>query len=129
MRIRIDSVLQNGATYLIGFTCSIGTGRGTWRSSRRNPMPGASVDVEFDFGKLAATEMRLCRRAAASMSVNDTGVLSIHGHVDSVDEDGVWFLRLATDALVMVESDTTPIPGEDVEIELPFERLGVSAFG
>ncbi len=100
--------------------CAFGALRGVWRAAAV-PVVGHLYHVELTIpGTLAHLRVR---HAEPEYQV-------LAGVVDGVDEDGMIYLRLATDCLTMVEAlPGEAVVGQELSIHVPDSVLEIWPFG
>lgn len=112
---------------LVEFTCGIGTGFGRWRNSTP-PERGAAYDVELDVNEFDTLDP--AESAGASMS-HDERTNRIVGLIESIDDDGMLFVRLSIGCLMLVETPAREQlrSGQWIRILVPVERFSIWPFG
>jgi len=110
---------------------AIGSMRAQLRGDVDAPL-GRPVDVEFTIDVIA-TDGDVVDFASAggqAPSARVCGSLSVLvGCVEGVDGDGVGYLRLAPDCLVLLETDGSLTPGSWVELRIAPPSIGVFVTG
>ena len=120
MRIRVTAT--DGAR--ISFSCDLGHAVATWDGPP--PRAGDTYDVELATDATPAwATPRLHALATGTPALRSDGdLVVIHARLESADADGVVFLRLAPDALLMLATHgTPPPPGTLVHVALDDLRL------
>jgi hypothetical protein len=132
VRILVDDIRRGPDSRIeIAFSCAIGGGVATWRSAHGPPHAGRSYDVEIDI----ADSMELGRNtsilAAPRPAISGTEERArLSGTIDSVDEDGLVYLRLAPDCVVMIDASPGEFePGHAVELDVPIASVELVPFG
>jgi hypothetical protein len=120
VRIRVLAVAGAGAGPLVTFACAAGRGVGLWRGVV--PSLGAERDVELDL--IRAAFEPTTRPVGLAVEAGRTRLVA---WVEQADEDGVACLRLAPDALVLVEAELPQ--GGAVEARLAPEQLALTPIG
>jgi len=87
------------------------------------PEAGRSYGVELDVDGVVAIGAEVVKVEAGPLGISSVGdTVTITGSVDGVDTDGVAYLRLATDCLLMLETAGGLSPGDHLRIS---ELLGL----
>ena len=100
MKITLLSVESNS---VVSFRCVAGDARALWRSTKLAPVAGQQYEVEIDIITV------LSSGAIATAAPNGNCLERIGSKtratttVEGVDEDGMAYLRLAPDCLLMAE--------------------------
>lgn len=130
MKISVQQVKGgSGEPYEVLFSCNAGQGWSRW-SSPEAPGVGSSYDVELDVDD----SIELGRNAVFSeegssgVAIDANGVILV-GVVESRDEDGMTYLRLASDCLLMIESDDDLPTGRCIRLSLSSNALELIPFG
>lgn len=119
MRAHVRSAAQ-GELVLEG---DFGTIAGSWREDSPVPLVGQAVEVEFDIDHLVrATDVVVTPGTVAAVSTDGNVV---RGLLESVDEDGMGYLRLTPDCLAMLETDGSVAAGEWVQFRVASRAVGV----
>jgi hypothetical protein len=105
MKIRITSITSNSdGTSIVEFLSQVGTGRGAWATWAAPPVVGREYDVEFDFSEVLGASVAEPQPKAGEPWVRfHDDVVELHVGVEAIDEDGVMFLRLNPECLIMVD--------------------------
>jgi hypothetical protein len=91
---------------IVVFSSSAGIGRALWKSLFP-PQPGLERTVELDLsGTLEDYIEEASDATGYSVSLTDNGC-KLRGLLESIDPDGMAYLRLGHDCLVMVQSEPT----------------------
>lgn len=130
MKIHIESVQANGSGALeIVFSSTAGRGRGIW--SKGVPTTGRSYDVELDVNEPVKIGINatLSDSEQCSISTREEKVV-LCGNVESVDDDGMVYLRLSTDCIIMLESEPEAVqPGRWLMLGIPVGSLELAPQG
>ena len=93
--------------------------------------PGQELDVELDFSDRLRKGQNAAAASDGEFRVRQQGEQAVlEGMVESLDDDGLLYLRLGDDCLVMV--DSTPgefLIGDWIRIHCASEKLGLTAIG
>ena len=98
MKVDVNDVTHGE---VVDVRSAIGTIRGCWKGASR---PAGVVHIELTWTPVATLGENAdgSNRQVYEASVNEH-VTSLTGRVEEVDDDGIFYLRLASDCLVMVE--------------------------
>lgn len=127
MRVVIKSVDAQTDRSEVVVISALGEGTVLWGPGRPLPSPGDELSVEF----AVCIPIRLGQAVAfvdsrQSCFYTHNGITHICGKVEGRDEDGVVYLRLATDCLLMVESDLPEgSTGKWVAVTLPYRNVEI----
>ncbi|MEU0301651.1 hypothetical protein ABZ252_19625 [Streptomyces sp. NPDC006175] len=97
MDIRVEELIDT-AERLVSFTCPLGAAWGRWRG-KSIPTAGIHLvefDIPGDIGALSKAE-----GDAAIIGNYQSGSILIRGELESLDEDGVAGIRIATDIMLI----------------------------
>ena len=100
---------------VVRFSCSAGIGLGCWKQVAELPVPGDCFSAELDVDELLAFPANLAWLQDGPSELRialDEEHLTMRGRIESIDEDGMVYLRLADDCLVMIESSLDDIANE-----------------
>lgn len=131
MRIRILAARSGVDGDEVVFDTAVGRGIGRWRTPKFAPVVGRDYDVEFQlelplgpaYGAIRPSVLR------ASLEYYEDAVV-LTGQVECVEEDGVAYLRLAPDCLILVDAEVEAVaPGEWWSMKITPEELGIFAIG
>lgn len=110
MKMKIDKIIKQP---ILEFSTSIGSGIGCWHNNNL-PNEGEWVSVELDINEILKIGFN------ANLSTDKVCFIrhsedenEIQGIVDGIDEDGLIYLRLTPDCLIMVESSEDQIKEGD----------------
>ena len=113
----------------VQFSCRAGDGWSRW-SSVEAPRVGTTYDAELD-----TDESLELGRNATDCNTHDIGIrigtnnVTLSGTIESRDEDGMLYLRLASDCLLMIETEDTISTGQHVQFSVPAAALELTPFG
>lgn len=127
MKALVTDIVKKDRLVYVAFSCPSGEGLGVWRGGVAPERKG--YDVEFDFERRILTDMVVHDDLKPSLARvgEDTVVCA---KVDSVDDDGMAYLRLHASCLVMSESDLTPAEkNSSVVFTLSRDQIAVTPFG
>jgi hypothetical protein len=119
------AVVRSSVPDEIVIECPIGQIAGTWRETLPSPQAGQWIDVEFDIDyvihdtDVIDVENRIMSLQWESSSNHIVGCL------ESVDEDGMGYLRLAVDCLLMLDTDGALVSGQWVHLQVPSSSVGI----
>jgi len=129
MRVTIEEVETSDDGVFVRFRCSVGEGLGVWRSERPARLGTLSCEFTIDPDAALGTNAFLIEPRPARMWVEAEKLL-IEGSVEDVDDDGLFYLRLAPDSLTMVEAEPGAVShGDHIRLELRPSELGLYPIG
>jgi hypothetical protein len=128
MRIVVTSTSGSDVA-TVHFRCSIGEGVGRWKGPNP-PIAGETYDVELDVGAALEPGVNVVIVAPTSMALRKLkDAQMLIGLAEQIDPDGMLCLRLAPDALVMIESRPGQFsPGEMLQITVAAESISLTPF-
>lgn len=133
MRILVTGVAEHrdGAPG-VAFSCAIGSAVARWQGKTQEPHVGAEYDVELDIDDVLrpGDTLQLIESSQAAIKHSEE-VNEIIGLVEAVDDDGMLFVRLSPDCLMMVEITHQERlgPGQWLRMRVPRQALSVWPFG
>jgi hypothetical protein len=131
MKVQVIDVFEaKDGSRAVTFKARCGTGIAQWRSERISPHVGEEFDIEFDVSATAdrATNTRNTEIVSPALQVQGQVVL-LQGTIESVEEDGMALLRMATDCLVMIDTVGGISIGDVVQICVPSSALSITPTG
>jgi hypothetical protein len=131
MKIQVTEVSTHAdGSWRVRFESSAGNARGKWVARDHAPQTGKSYTVELDVDVVADKKSNVCakRQEPHTLSARDDTAL-IEATAEAVDEDGLAFLRLSDDCLLMVETSGGIAPGDVVRIVVPTRSLEITMTG
>jgi len=131
MKIKILAIM-NHEPNLVDFHCNAGDAVGLWRSSKLRPVVGQQYEVELDTSVMLRDDAIILTPDQSLIThlerLNPTTRLT--ATVERVDDDGMAYLRVATDCILMAESQGTLVrPGVMVSLTLEPTELQISPIG
>jgi len=104
MKTTISKVFD-GEPRKVEFLCSAGGAIATWHG-KSLPEKGKAYDSELDITETLALGTNCSKSDLRKFTLirDDDSTTRVIGMVDSIDEDGMVYLRLADDCLIMIES-------------------------
>ncbi len=126
MKIKIESVNSNNSEPIITYTCSAGKGAGTWSNSGE-PYSGKEYSIEIDIDK-SLDELNCTKLSNSEMKINllEDGV-RLSGELEDIESDGMCYLRLSPDCLIMIESGDIQVKkGQYLALELSVGDIEIS---
>lgn len=130
MKIRITGFKAIDSNAVVSFNSSVGDGVATWVGAN-GPVKNYEYDVEIDIEKSIGQVRGGGDKSESgySMSINGNSTY-ISGEIESVDEDGMAYLRLSRDCLIMIDSGDSKVKGGDwVNLTIQCEDIKVSPQG
>jgi hypothetical protein len=131
MRIQVVAVSQEADGHLsVTFESGAGRARGKWVSKNCNPEVGKAYDAEMDAEAIADRQTNTSdgRQGCRGLRI-ENGVVVLEADIAAIDDDGLAYLRLADDCLLMIETSGDFSTGEVLRIELPFPAVSVTVTG
>lgn len=130
MKIKIDITRKNNNDgLLLEFTCSSGSCIGIWKNTQVKPQAGFEYDAEIDINVDLVKNKNAFQTTKDRLSVSfDDFFVYIIGFIESIDDDGMAYFRLANDCLIMIgtiESDKIK-QNEWFELRLGHKEVEVS---
>jgi hypothetical protein len=131
MRIRVVDVKkdESGPTY-VTFEAAAGTAAARWASRAQDPESGKEYHVELDIDVTADknTKARDAHVDTRCLFMIGSNVV-VRGTVEAVDEDGLAYLRLSPDCLVMLETAGDIGAGDVIQMDLPPSSVSITTIG
>ncbi|WP_444897337.1 hypothetical protein [Microbulbifer sp. SSSA005] len=130
MKIKIISFETVDGNTVVNFGSDVGDGIATWVGANK-PVKNYEYDVEIDIEKSIGQVKSSNNESEGrySISLEDNSTL-ISGEIESVEEDGMAYLRLSQDCLIMIESGDSEVKGGDwISLKIQCEDIEVSAQG
>jgi hypothetical protein len=126
--ISVETASDGALMATFGSLCA--TASAHWRSKKFTPHAGEEYDVELDVSVIAdrATNTRSVEVASPALFVQGEMVL-LRGAVEGVEDDGLVYLRMAPDCLVMVDTAGGISTGDVVQICVPSSALSITPTG
>ncbi len=106
MRITITDIRELEGSSIVTFECDLGKGAARWKNPRARAKVAHKYDVEIDLELTLriGDNCQVSSERVPRISLEGNSVIVV-GSVDGIDVDGMVYLRLAPDCLVMVETD------------------------
>ncbi|RBO83299.1 hypothetical protein [Marinomonas aquiplantarum] len=130
MKIRITSFETVDGNVVVNFNSSVGNGVATWVGAKE-PVKNYEYDVEIDIEKSIdqVKSSKNNNEGRYSMSIGDDSTI-MNGEVEFVEEDGMAYIRLSQDCLIMIDSGDSKVKdGDWINLNIPCEDIKVSAQG
>jgi hypothetical protein len=129
MRTTIVDVSHQGRSILARFDTIIGSAWAVWNGSTA-PQPGKTYDVEIDIEDQIDLSKNARIISDSHMAITgDKSHVTLAGVVEEQDGDGMAYLRIARDCLIMIEVFEGAFKGRCLEILVPTQAVGLSPFG
>lgn len=133
MQITVDEPCYSPEVFrnVIKFRSGIGEGAAVWTDPDIEPLIGNTYSVEFSILQVICLGVNSELLKVSSMSIQLQGLkCSLIGVIEQVDDDGMLFVRLATDCLFMAESANGGFQvGNTIAIHLHCSELEVFPIG
>jgi hypothetical protein len=121
----VRAVVRSSVPGELVIECPIGQIAGAWRESSPSPQAGQWIDVEFDIDHVIyATDVIDVKNQIVSL-LWESNVNYIVGCLESMDGDGMGYLRIAADCLLMLDTDGALVPGQWVQLRVPPSSVGI----
>ena len=105
MKVRVLEVTQHSEeTSIVRFESAAGTALARWASAALEPRVGEEYSAELDFRVVLSEDARTIESDANAFEELE-GLVRVSGRVESVDADGMLYLRVSRDCLLMIESN------------------------
>jgi hypothetical protein len=130
MRIIVTSaVLGEDGLMRVWFECAAGRSVACWKSAHIQPSAGMIYDVELDLeGPVeVGHNARFCASGPPYLAGN--GGVTMRTSVEDADEDGMLYLRLTDDCLVMAESTGEVLAGTTLELSFSDTSVFLTPIG
>ncbi|ELY5144792.1 TPA: hypothetical protein RQK43_003680 [Vibrio vulnificus] len=132
MKIKILDVTAVNGERFVRFQTEVGQGGGVAKwMNEENPIVNYSYDVELDTDKTISEVLKNTYHQVPehALTVNGNKVL-MFGVLESIEDDGMAYLRLYPDSLVMIDvGDANFSAGENVVLEVDRSELEITAQG
>lgn len=127
MKIKIDCLKPDRDSLFVRFIGSSGTGVGVWKSNSI-PTVGKEYSVELDIEK-SMEELEFERVQNSAIGITEIGEkVKITGIVDGVDPDGMCYLRVSNDCLIMIDTEEIKISNSEIiTIFVPVGEIEITA--
>ena len=125
MRVHVETVEQVDDQVLVSFTCSVGQGRAVWRASYE-PEEAHDYEAEFSVQDPLKDWSLKAGVVPSELALRGTN-MRFTGVVDEVDEDGVVYVRLARDCLIMLDGVDVEV-GSSATFEVPVQQVELFPF-
>jgi hypothetical protein len=129
MRIKLLAVSNFGDQASVQFSTENGIGKAIWKGTGK-PVVGQELDVEFhvdlivDFG----TNSSANEQHESGVSAEDT-TTTFKGLIEGQDDDGVCYMRIFRDCILMLESLAGNLTGRWVTVTAPIELVRMFPIG
>ena len=130
MKIKTIASLKSKDFTTVDFECSAGNGRALWLSEHV-PSKGDEVGVEFNIDSKIELEKNAwtTSQRQTSISRDSDNEIQVTGLVDGQDDDGVLYLRVAPNCLIMIESETLGLAGQWIQVQVGVKDFNVTQVG
>ena len=136
MRITVTDFETIDGNLVVKFYSDVGGGVATWVCARQ-PVKNHEYDVEIDIEK-PIDQVKIgnnedeCRHLSEGrhLMVFQNKSTLMYGMIESVEDDGMTYFRLAPDCLIMIElGDSNVKEGDWISLKLQPEDIEISAQG
>lgn len=131
MKIKILAIMNHDSK-LVNFQCDAGDAVGQWRSSKLRPVVGQQYEAELDTSVVLRDDAIILtpNQSLKNHLKRFDPKTRLIATVERVDDDGMAYLRLAIDCLLMIESQGSLVrPGVMVSLSLEPTELQISPIG
>ncbi len=130
MKIIVLDLIRVNEDSFVSFQCDSGEGIAKWMN-KRSPIVNNSYDVEFDIYKtISETIQNRFKQIPENALSIDGNTVFIFGALESIEDDGMAYLRLSTDCLIMIETGEASFnEGEKILLKIEHCDLEVTAQG
>jgi hypothetical protein len=127
MKIQILSIRIAGEDMFVTFESSVGLGCAKW-GNRTYPVEKCWYDVEIDIDKKISAVPIYSHVESESQIVIHGNKILMSGVIESIEDDGIAYLRLCKDGLLMIELDNQGFSeGDCIELKLNPSDIRVTA--
>jgi hypothetical protein len=130
MKLRVTNIQNDNceAWPIVRFECASGIGKAVWKSQKIHPEINAEYSAELDI-ECVGHSIRIHRDRVHQPISHSTDNVTLRGSIESVDNDGLGYLRLSNDCLVMLDAVSPELVGAIVELTVAVAELTVYAHG
>jgi hypothetical protein len=131
VKVKVVSVERaDDGALVVAFTAPCGIANARWRGEGIAPQVERECDVELDVSVTAdrAINTKNTQIVLPSLLTQVDTVL-LRGGIEGVDEDGLAYLRIASDCLLMIDTAGGISVGDVVEICVPSSALSITPTG
>lgn len=130
MKIKVSGISKQDSAISAYFNCSVGSASALW-NNECPPIAGHEYDIEFDIGATLERSLNAFTSEVHRYYVKSSDdEVEFNGVVESVDDDGMTYFRLADDCLIMIESKKGSISsGEWLNVRLKLKDVEIYAQG
>src|SRR5260221_1354651 len=105
MRAQVTWLTQTEDEIFVSFRTQLGTFVARWASKVHAPLQGKEYEVELDLDcVLGLNSNTRAADGVAPKLFNEGDQIVVQATVEAVDDDGMAYLRLARDCLIMVQT-------------------------
>jgi hypothetical protein len=129
--ITSTTAAHDGGTIVV-FRSPVGVGSARWNSTSYQACAGREYSIELDVDETALNCATVVATSATSSSlVEKNGEVTLTGIVDGIDDDGLFYFRLAPGCLIMISAirDRPVKHGEWLTIRARAYDLVMTPFG
>jgi hypothetical protein len=126
MKISVNKIIETDESVQISFVSKIGEGLANWKN-KQMPKLGLTYDIEFNIEQFVEKQVNAFSSTEKEPFLKlIENTLYLNGFIDSIDDDGVAYFRLASDCLIMIEVNLENIKqGEWLVVKCNPETLEV----
>lgn len=126
MKISISKIIETDGRIQISFVSKIGEGLANWKN-KQMPKIDTTCDVEFNIEQFVEKQVNAFSSTEKEPFLKFVeNTMCLNGFIDSIDEDGVAYFRLASDCLIMIEVNLENIKqGEWLMIKCSLENFDI----
>ncbi len=130
MKVTIVSADNHDSHCVARFQCRTGTGLARW-AGREPPAVGRPISAELDCHAVISFGANASFGKSGALGVAELGggLLSIQAYVEGQDDDGMTYLRLSEDCIIMVESLETGLEGAWLHFVVAADQITLTPSG
>jgi len=117
---------------LVAFSSPVGTGLALWNDGQYQPRVGHEYSIELDIEEECLRYSSVVSTTSRKFSLGvESGEVILTGMVDSVDDDGLSYFRLAPSCLIMISPiEDRPMSQDDwLTIRVKADDLLMTSIG
>jgi hypothetical protein len=123
MRINLLAVSKFGEQVSVLFSTQSGNGKAIWNGTGK-PVVGQQLDVEFDVDLVVDFGSNSSANEQHESGVStDDATTTFQGLIEHQDDDGMCYVRIFRDCILMLESSQGNLTGRWVAVTAPVELV------
>lgn len=130
MKIVISHISADNGEAFIHFTHDSGACVSRWKPRTFDARIGDEIHVELDVNVIVRMGVN-CKLnpCQTTIMVEANGIVTLQGLVVEQDDDGMAYLRLGPDAVIMLEAPYDELKGKWIELVLSQNAITATAIG